>query len=132
MPYEINIFSFPLLSILEDGDSSGFEQSSVLLEEHDLRNLALELFMQDLRPFAAALGIDDTTIDHYRVYGAEQDDKGTVRLVKILSEREGNRKDRVCWTINQIGYFSLVKAFLSGNLLFLKIVVSFIRILPEK
>ena len=104
----------------------------MLLEEYDLRNLALELFMQDLRPFAAALGIDDTTIDHYRFHGDEQDDKGTMRLVKILSEREGNRKERVCWTINQIGYFSLAKAFLSGNLLFLKIVVLFIRNLARK
>ena len=86
----------------------------MLLEEYDLKNLALELFMQDLRPFAAALGIDDTTIDHYRVYADDQDDKGTVRLLKILSEREGSRKERVCWTIKQIGYFSLAQAFLTG------------------
>ena len=84
----------------------------------ELSRVAYELFMQDLRPFATLLGIDEDTMRQYSrcatIDAANQVDKGTTRFLKELAT-EGLDRKPVYLALKYSGYITVAEMVLQKD-----------------
>ena len=85
----------------------------------ELVDMALDLIIEDFRPFAYSLGIERTKFASYRQkFRASHLDRGTIGLVlQMIDEFSvGDMRPDVCSILDKAGYPDVIKRFIFGKM----------------
>eukprot|EP00057_Strongylocentrotus_purpuratus_P015975 XP_011670449.1 PREDICTED: uncharacterized protein LOC105441228 [Strongylocentrotus purpuratus] len=116
---KIKVLSTALKSIGFDGLLS--PPKCKFIYRAELVDTALDLIMEDFRPFADSLGINRTKLTSYRQeFRVSQLDRGTISLVlqlckMIESISVGDIRPKVCSILHKAGYPNVIKRFIFAS-----------------
>ena len=81
----------------------------------ELYNISYELIMQDLRPFATSIGINEERLDQYK-RDCNQTGQGTVRLLeKVATVTDNPDRRRVYRALKYSGYCKIAQMVIAAN-----------------